>query len=302
MKAFLKVIIFTIAPLFTFSQNIVDTTKVWNNYIAYYLMPYHSNTETVKFTTDTILEGIHYRKVIRTFDESPVNWTPYGFIREDANQKVYYRIDSNDPEKLIYDFDIHLHDTINVYSLYDYSSRFYHNMNYYVNSIDNIMIGGTYKTRYRMCILYSFGGYSPEVNQWIEGVGSTSGILHNYNNYSGCNMFYLLCYRENGILQYQNPSFPSCYIVTSIENKTNTNISITIFPNPFTNFSTFKVNGIFTGDGIEIDFYNSMGKKILTKSDLIEFQISKKDFPSGIYFYTISNKKEKIEVGKIIVH
>lgn len=299
MKHLFKCIFITIIPLFSISQSIVDTTKLWSTYLHYYYQPY-SNTEQIKFISDTILGGVHYRKVVRTMEENPVNWTPYGFIREDSSKKVFYRLNGNDTEKLMYDFNIHLHDTVHVYGLYNYYTPDFWEMDYYVYSIDSAIVGGCFKKQYHMYVL-PFTGWGQEASQWIEDVGSIDGILRNYNNYLGCNWFDLLCYKKNGILQYTNPNYSSCYVVTGVNDLKNVVLEVVISPNPITDKSTFKILGLGKSDEIIINIFNSVGYKILTKRNVIEFQIYKNDFPEGIYFYTISNKSGILVSGKIIL-
>jgi hypothetical protein len=299
MKRRFKFLFLTIIPLFSYSQSIVDTTKLWSTYLLYYYQPY-SNTEQIKFISDTLLDGVHYRKVLRTLEENPVNWSPYGFIREDSSKKVFYRLNGDDTEKLMYDFNVQLHDTIHVYGLYDYSTGDFWEMDYFVDSIDNVMVGGVLKKQYHMFYVSQWG-MGTEVNQWIEDVGSANGVLRNYNGYVGCNWFKLLCYKKNGILQYMNPNYNSCYLVTGIDNLKNLVLGVTISPNPVTNISTFKISGLEKSDGISINIFNSIGKTILTKRNTMEFQINKNDFPAGIYYYNISNKSGIIGSGKIIV-
>jgi len=174
MKKWFLIQILIIFHLITVSQTIVDTTKLWNNFITYYNLWYYG-TETIKFTSDTVIEGLNYKKVIRSLEEYPTNWSFYGYIREDTSKRVFYRINGNEPDKIIYDFNIDLYDTVNVYGLQNYEDNWFLNMDYYVYAIDCMMIGDSYRKRYYMA------GVEAGVNEWIEGVGGTLGILRNWN-------------------------------------------------------------------------------------------------------------------------
>ena len=60
-----------------------------------------------------------------------------------------------------------------------------------VDSIDSVLIGNNYRQRTNLHPLW--GGHE----EWIEGIGSISGILHNSFGLIGGNYFELLCYYEN---------------------------------------------------------------------------------------------------------
>jgi hypothetical protein len=231
-------------------------------------------------------------------DQYPTNWSFYGFIREDSNKRVFYRISGNEPDKMILNLNIELNDTINVYSLLNFENNLFYNMDYYVYAIDSIMIGDSYKKQYHMGSVEGGLGLS----EWIDGIGGTSGMLHNWNGYVGGDGFELLCFTENDTLKYMNPSFNSCYVATGLENKIDENIVVNIFPNPVTNVSTFKIVGMNIKDGVILNLYNSLGKKILTKINITEFQIFRNEIPSGIYFYCIYSKSENIGSGRIIIN
>jgi hypothetical protein len=91
--------------MFSYSQSIVDTNKIWDNLVFYYY-PQHWDTEKIKFISDTVIDGLNYKKVIRSLDQYPTNWSFYGFIREDSNKRVFYRISGNEPDKMILNLNI----------------------------------------------------------------------------------------------------------------------------------------------------------------------------------------------------
>ncbi len=49
---------------------------------------------------------------------------------------------------------------------------------------------------------------------WIEGMGSTAGLIHSgcqMGSYTGSAMYTLLCYYESDELIYDNPDYPVCF-------------------------------------------------------------------------------------------
>ena len=284
-------------PLFSSSQSIVDTNKIWDSLIFYY-WPQHYGTEKIIFISDTILGGLHYKKVIRSLEEYPAYWSFYGFIREDSAKRVFYRISGNEQDKMIYSMNIELFDTVNVYSLINFENNLFYNMNYFIDSIDSIMIGNSYKKRYHMAIVEVPYG----LTEWIDGIGGTSGMLHNWDGSVGGDNYLLLCYTENDTLKYMDPFFNSCYVATGLENKIDKNIDVNIFHDPVNDVSTIKIIGLENGNGVKIDLFNSIGKKIKTKTNITEIQISHNELPSGIYLYCIYRNSEKIGSGKFLIN
>ena len=88
----MKTTFFTIAFLFSivigFSQSIVTSTKAWSNLKMDYWNPYNLSTENIKFTTDTTINTLLYKKVERSTDINQQYWAFYGFIREDSIKRV----------------------------------------------------------------------------------------------------------------------------------------------------------------------------------------------------------------------
>jgi len=132
-------------------------------------------------------------------------------------------------------------------------------------------------------------------------MGSMSGMLHNMMGL-GYDGFTLLCFKEDDILKYHNPSYTTCYLVSSVDPLSNTNDMIKIYPNPVSDVSTLTVNGINERKELYINFYNPLGQIIYTKYFIREFQIYKNEMPAGIYFYNISSKSGNLACGKIIIN
>jgi len=119
-----------------------------------------------KFSIDTVIDSQHYLKVLRGEDQQMKKWITEGFIREDSNQKVYYKDTSAKSECLLYDFGCQVGDTLNL----DCGCI---GKGYLVDSIKSTGSFG-YSMKYFYLTYLEYG--TNEV--WIEGIGSTMGILN----------------------------------------------------------------------------------------------------------------------------
>lgn len=284
------------------SQSIVDSNKLWSNLI-YHEPLGNISTENIRFTVDTIINLQTYKRVERSLDETLSNWYFYGYIREDANKRVYYRMNAIEPERLLYDLGLTLNDSILVYGLSsNYDSVFLESVTYHVTTIDSIMIGTTYKKQLHLSYRMFPDSSLVEVEQWVDSVGSMSGMLHNFSPLLGNDTYHLLCYSENDILKYHNPSFTSCYVFTSVDPILNSSEIVKISPNPVADVSSLIVNGINGNEELTMDLYNSLGQKVLDKKFTRVTQIYRNQLSPGIYFYKIYFKSGKIASGKLVVN
>jgi len=282
-----------------FCQTIVTSNKLWGNLIHFYTNTF--GTEHIKFTTDTVINSITYKQVERALDENQLTWSFYGYIREDSDKKIYYKINAAGTERLLYDLNVQLHSTIFVYDLSTfYNTKTLDSMTYYVKDIDSTIIGSTYHKRINLSLRWFDTTYI--VEQWIDSVGSMAGMLHNHNLLLGNDYYSLLCFTENGILEYQDLTYSSCYVTTGLNEKTEMDPTVTIFPNPMNGFSFLDITGINDYNLISIHLYNLSGKEVLCKNGEKRIQIYKNDFSSGIYFYSVTFNNKVIKNGKIIIN
>jgi len=270
---------------------LVDTNKVWSTiYIIYNPTPGDSSffSYFTKFYSDTVVNGNTYKKIHRSNDEFQQNWeTRSSLIREDSLKKVYLKYDGYD-EFLIYDFSLVEGDT--VYLQYGYLI---------VSYTDSIFINGTNRKRIVFGDQYSYECYE----SWIEGIGSSCGILNSGNPcmMGGKNDF--LCLYENDFLIYQNPIYNNCFLITNNQNLTINDINPSIYYNYIE--STIHLNQNQSGQELEINIYNLLGQKKIslnTKKSEDRFLIEKKNFPNNIYLYTISENNKIVKNGKIFIN
>lgn len=166
-------------------------------------------TEIIRMS-DSSNTGDPYFDVLKTMDTTDQQWEIIGQIREDTvSQKVWFRTCESDTDGLLYDFSLELGDTVLVDNHYWY----YGTAPMICDSIDFVSISGEQKKRiflYRLDYPY----YPAET--WIEGIGSTIGLLHSGANSipSAGGSIDLLCCSQNSNQLWMNPNFPNCYYNT----------------------------------------------------------------------------------------
>jgi len=286
---------------FTFGQSMVSSNKQWGNFINYYSpnpIPI-TGTEHIKFTTDTLINSITYKNVKRSSTENQINWSPYGFIRENESKQVFYKINAGGPERLLYDMNVQSHQTILVYGLVtSYTYENLDSMRFYIRNIDSILIDQSYHRRINLTLP---GDTAQVFEQWIDSIGSLGGMLHNQYYYVGGDHFSLQCFFENGVLKYHDPNYDNCVYFTGTDEKTDFAPTFSVFPNPISDIAILAIKGAEEKESISVCFFNLLGKEVYRSSGEDRITLSKSDFKPGIYFFKISFSKGVIGSGKIIV-
>jgi hypothetical protein len=300
MKKIAFVIFSVLITNIIFSQNIVDITKMWRTEIKGG-GSCSDRTETIKFEGDTTIDLLQYKKVYRATDEYYTNWELYLFIREDINQKVYFRSDTSQQEYLLYNFNPNINDTLTVSSVFTQISFDYGftTNNMIVDSIDTILLAGQNRKRITLkCDNCFYNEY------WIEGIGNLQhGILNNNMGYINSTDLTLLCVYLSGALLYNNGS--GCYSYfecpDDVSNqKLHKNI-IKIFPNPVKDESKLTISDKSYKNNI-FELYDCIGNKITSLTFNNECVIKNKDYKKGMYFYHVMNKNKILQNGKLIIN
>jgi hypothetical protein len=299
MKKYLVLIILIMQFVLASGQSIVDTSKLWSDLYSHY-STFTQTTEFIKFSDDTIIEGVNYKKVEKSTDPNHSVWEFHGYVRETSEKKVYYRLDASHPDKLLYDLNVQMGDSLLVYTLYNYPSAIFDSMMYHVTGKDSVLIGDTYRTQYHLSLI--FPGFTQEVEQWVDSVGSLyGGMLHNETGKYGGDSYYLLCFFENSVLKYHEDTYNSCYVVTSIEQVEETPGIVSIQPNPIINTSKIRIQGKYSQSPVLIEFYDSSGRRINKFMFTRELMISRKSFSPGLYFFILISNDQKIASGRMLI-
>lgn len=207
----------------------------WNVYVLATCEEKPPDTILLRYTIhgDTTINKISYSKLcIESGDTINPHIQTIGGLRE-LDKKIYYIGQTifgggQDGEYLLYDFTKQIGDTIK----HNSNGGFYS----VILNIDSIMIGDSYRKRYQVDNHWFY--YNPDYI--VEGIGSVlNGLLGHISDIPTCGQHYWehICFRENGVVKYLNPSFDNCFpanFFTSI-NGLFFNSDINIYPNPIDN-------------------------------------------------------------------
>jgi len=291
---------------------------------------------------DTLINGFHYSKYFLAESNKNGIFSPFakleeltklvGAIRNDTPaKKVYlYTFDTN-AETLLYDFDLHLGDTLFKNDGY----RFYKSLlgdeifptidTVWVSSIDSILMAhdGLYHKRFNFktwfrpynksylissdTVYYNnLEGVKIRINSLVEGVGTDYAPVTTFNEFEHNWDYFLYCRSIDGkTVNNPNKNAPpfmsTIYcdpIVTGIDKEEKIN-SVKLYPNPsMGRFSLTTLNS----ESKSFEIINLLGVKIFNSTiekDLTEIDLSA--YPSGIYFICVYNKYGQSVTKKIMI-
>lgn len=271
------------------SQVLVSENKLWSTVEYGTEQPDHYNYHSywIKFQGDSLIYRTLYKRMFRSDDSTHSQWISYGFMREDSLQRVYaYAVPNRyfpAGEVLLYDFNLKKGDSISM------------GKGHYlpVDSVGYITLENKpYK------IIYM----AHASIKWIEGIGSTMGILWGIPI-----MFldgldrYLVCYSENDSLIYHNQNYNSCYvnhIALGIQLPNVQNISIRLTND---NNEVFLVFSGALDSYKKLSLYDITGKVLYRGNfNSTRINLSELKLPSGIYVFEAVIKNQRY-CGKVIL-
>jgi hypothetical protein len=183
-------------------------------------------------------------------------------------------------EGLLYKYNLHLGDSVIIQNK---SISWLDSIRYVVTRVDSILIDGQYKKRYIMTEKYY--EYWPET--WVEGVGSSIGILGSGVHSVGGWSRFLCCY-DNNMLMYKNPEFQDCYyysIHTALHSVKDSESQINVR-------SGADPNEVFIKSQADksIWIFNCYGMFVETVTVLAnqEYRLNVSKYPKGIYIISPS--------------
>jgi hypothetical protein len=219
----------------------------------------------------------------------------FGAIRQDTTLRtVYITTVNTTQEELLYDFNLHLGDTLaNSYITFSGDN--------YVCKIDSILLSGIYHKRFWLCPL-GFVLNSPADSGYaalIEGVGSTLGFLSplftSFENYST-----LDCFSRNNNSIYPNnvTCIPLTVGIKPQSIKTN---SITLAPNP-----TNKEVTLTTAEELQnatVEVRNLYGNVVLYKTGLygLSVLINVEKLVRGMYYINVIQPNNVFTTQKLVI-
>lgn len=310
-----------------------------NNYYSVYRAEIHG---------DTIINGLHYSNyyLAEKAPDDPYK-NPYpntsgsfihlaGAIRNDtASKKVYLYRPGTNAEELLYDFDLHVGDTI----FKDRGYGFYHSWvnNYsffsqdvridtaWVSRIDSVFMphDGLYHRRFNFNISLKYGSfghshittdtvfmnttvyYRIKIDPLIEGVGVLYNPLRLLTQFESSFELTPQCLSIDGKAAYSNPNVPAPFInpqlcksvFTGIDEEKHS-VSLTVYPNP----TSGKFN-LVTSNAQKRMFIisNIVGTTIL--KSIVEKEVTEIDLSlqtPGLYLIQVHNPDGTIITKKLI--
>jgi hypothetical protein len=236
---------------------------------------------------DTIVGLFTYKKVtVSTSMSNPFNFGPkvfaFGYRNDIAAKKVYYLDVTGGINKdtLWYDFNLNVGDSLKQTYAYSHTNYIINNQRRIVNSIDSVLICGTYYKQFNFGCTIG-GGFQTSL---IEGVGFKDKF--DVTGYKGVCPFEPQAVYSTG--------FSTCNINSVADLRSNRLIEI--FPNP----SNFELNINASLQLTEYSIFNNIGA-ILFKGNLSDKQsIDISSLSNGLYIIKIQDKSGNNYQSKFI--
>jgi len=276
-----------------------ESDAVWNFQSSSFCWFPISGTEfySIIITGDTIINNLTYHKLHTPYSEiypygvlCVNNVGNQGYIRQNVlERKVYYIPHSEDQEKLLYDFNLTIGDSIKGY-LNDFIPNDYANV---VQSIDSVFVDNGYRKRWNIDTTNYFVSI-------IEGIGSTYGLKEPLvRMISEGASFELTCFSQNGHTLYPD-SNANCEIISSIEyiNKK----PINIYPNPSNgSFYIHNYDNPYSKFDLEIVDLNGHILEITEYKGDTNNPVFFLDIPDGLYFIRMMEDGVFKNVEKLVI-
>lgn len=250
---------------------------------------------------DSVYNSLVYKKyyIVNDTNLATAQFQFYALVRQNtAAKKIYGIKNGTSTEKLLYDFSLNINDTLSVNS-FDFS--FGNNNKVKVLAKDSVLINSQYRKRIKL------DGYTVPFNgpeYWTEGVGSNYGIFN--GGVSGLWITdvcfpTLLCYKQNSVLAYKNPSCITCFDIICTDvgvNEIQNNNTQNVYPNPAKDILNIDISALSLPVQSKIKMTDPLGRIVLETE--IAKQINIKELKPGIYFLQVYHKEKLIAIEKII--
>jgi hypothetical protein len=273
---------------------LLENGKTWN-VLTLTMVDWFTSTYSIE--GDTLINGYTYEKLYTNGNQG--SGRQYlGAIREETtDQKVYFNDHYSTAEELLYDFSLQKGDTVAITSNMGLKGF---PLTFKVDSVDQV-IDETGSERKRLLLSYGTKNYGEE---WIEGIGSMQGLISPGNFYFMADLNWeSLCTKLDGNVLYYNPSFDTCVLeYVGIEEHNETKPYMKIYPNPVESSTVIEISNspeLYH----EIRIVNIAGKIVYNYSFTGNYLYLGDNIflGSGFYFVFISNSRQMIAKGKLMV-
>jgi hypothetical protein len=175
---------------------------------------HREKTYITKLGQQKMINGLTYYQLLIARDSLSLVWEPNGYAREDTVEYKVYYMQENQPEVLLYAFNVKSGD---IWESYDV--RYGNKIVITVTAVDSVVID--YKWHQVLQILSSTepdqnGQVSSRSHKWIEGIGDIEmgWFLGNLSKpIDGAPRIFLLCFHRNGELVYKpETKYDGCFV------------------------------------------------------------------------------------------
>jgi hypothetical protein len=302
----------------------------------------HRYTDRFEIQGDTLLNGLHYSKWLTSTTEkegsAKLITRLFGGIRNDiATKKVYAYLFDTNKEELLYDFDLHVGDTLFKNKKYAFYRTLFSEQYFWPPPIDTVWVSridsilmphdGLYHKRFNFQTKFKTHNQtnlissdsinefkdhlgnrvSIKINPLVEGVGLNFDNLTRFYEFEFYYTSRIICRSIGGktIEAFSNMNGFShlsaiyCDPVTVGIDEEQKNATITLYPNPST--GKFKL----ITNNLEQDFFeinNLLGVNVLHSSITSNETEIELPYSTGIYFIRVYNKKGQSITKKIIIN
>lgn len=247
---------------------------------------------------DTTVQNIQYSKLYSLTLDSLGNETSRSYLGGTRMETdlVFFVEANSSTEYLLYDFSLETSQSISIQTIFGDTKTLTALSNELIDTPDGVT---------RRVIHF-------DSESWIEGIGSTRGLLTRaLDNIADLNT-YLNCFKSFNQLGYSNPNTqPECLFsfeelceTTSLTNPSFENlIDFSISPNPVNTEAHIKIFGFQHLLSPKIRIYNLQGQIIEKFGELNEefFLFSRKRLKAGVYVFELSDGKTTFALRKKII-
>ncbi len=276
------------------SQNLIDTSKVWN------VLHRHTtcHTRSYKFTKDTIIKNVKYKELRYSFEEN-FNFSQSitaGFIREE-DSKYYIRY-PNGENFLLYDFSLNLNDTV------DFGF-----MNGIINlkfTVDTITYWDIDNISRKVMKMRPLDNSFTAPQLWIEGIGSIYGIVEVCETQVFSDETALLCFKDiaRDTILWQS-TLGLCYFASENNTKTFTfeseisKKSKSVEEN-IPNSEKISFSNQLQNSGLKLKIFNESGELVESRIIKREKDFKFENLKSGEYLIQVTDSFDKVYTMKKI--
>ena len=279
-------------------DNYIPLVTPDNEWVADYFYPlFPSLSPEIRrytFSADsTLLSGKYYRQLIYSKSMSGGPWQSTGeFLREDNGKIFKIWENGNQPERLIYDMDFGVGDT-----LIPHPDPALGQGDRKIVQVGTIELLDGEPRKFLVLESTQCGG----TTTWIEGMGDVDRLFWTEVFCSLGEDFppaFIRCFSTNGQLLYKRPDVDGCYTSSS---KDVVLLEMKVYPNPVSDVLFFDLKDVSLLSSVNL--FNTVGALVMrNQTPLNEGKIDVSHLPNGFYTGIAYFKNETRKSFKLIIN